>query len=116
MKPQTRKFSRFQKLILIYLTFVFFSVSFLNLLRSHKINTISLYSFSALVLGPTLFILIFILVPMGLFNKYLAPKIQVKNENLKKSWRIIKIVITCLIILWFILLFIAALYGLFIKK
>ena len=116
MKSQTKKFSWFQILILIYLTFVFFSVSFLNLLRSHKINAISLYSFSALVLGPILFILIFILVSMGLFNKYLAPKIQVKNENLKKSWRIIKIVITCLIILWFIVSFISFLYGFLIKK
>ena len=103
MKAQTRKFSWFQILILVYIIFIFFLTSS----RFIGINTISVLS--------SLVSTFFIFILMSLFNKYLAPKIHV-NENLKKSWRIIKIIIVCLIILWFISLFIAALYGFFIKK
>lgn len=100
MKRQWRRFSWFQKLILGYLVFI----GFLNGLLAGM-------SFDSIVdrlltgLDDAFVILAIGYLLMWLYNKYIAPRINVTNKTLKKSWLVIQIIVVCLIAFWLILFF-----------
>ena len=109
MKEQKRKLSWFQKVILSYITLL----GFLSGLAREMSSGSGIDIGSILAgLGDASATALIVYFFMWLFNKYLAPKINIKSKNLKKSWKIIQIIITCLIILWLILF----LFGPFFMK
>ena len=80
MKEQKRKLSWFQKVILWY----FVLLGFLSHLTPSLADG-DLYGGIAEGLGTGSSLLLITYFFMWLYNKYINPKINVKNKNLKKS-------------------------------
>jgi len=100
MKEQKRKLSWFQKVILSYITLLGFLSSLIR-----EISPGSGIDIGSIAggLGGALAIALIVYFFMRLFNKYLAPRINVTNKTLKKSWLVIQIITVCLIAFWLIL-------------
>ena len=98
MKEQTRKLSWFQKVILGYIVLL----GFLSRLTP-ALSEGDLYGGIAEGLGSGFAFLSITYFFMWLYNKYIAPRINVTNKTLKKSWLVIQIITVCLIAFWLIL-------------
>ena len=88
------KFSWFQKVVLAYFTILFLLQGYM---MGGGIASAIGYAFGGIVV---------IFLPMWLFNKFVVPKIKVNNKILIKSWLIIRIILTLLMLLW-VFLFVA---------
>lgn len=82
------KYSWFQIVLLIYFVILFF----FNRLHS----TLDI----AGSLGYALGIIFWLFLLMFLYNKFLRPKINIKNKTLKIIWLVIKILCTVYIMFW----------------
>ena len=109
MKEQKRKLSWFQKILLSYITLLGFLSSLAREISSG--SGIDSGSIAGGFGGASAIALIAYLF-MWLFNKYLIPRINIKSENLKKSWKVIRIIIVCLIAFWLVIFF----FGIFFVK
>ena len=109
MKEQKKKLSWFQKVILSYVTLLGFLSGLAREISSgSKIDIGSILAGLGDASATALIVYFF----MWLFNKYLAPKINIKSKTLKKSWKVIQIIVVCLIGLWLIVFF----FGMFTGK
>jgi hypothetical protein len=85
------KFSWFQKVVLAFFVFISF-------LQGYITGGDVFYAFGyASGVGIIIFFL------MWLFNKFFALKLKTENKVLIKSWQIIRIILTVMMILWIIL-------------
>ena len=105
MKEQKRKLSWFQKVILSYITLL----GFLYGLTKPMLEG-DLFGGVGEGIGSGLALLLITNIFMWLYNKFISPKINIESKTLKKSWRVIQIIVVCLIGLWLILFF----FGMFI--
>ncbi len=96
------KLSWFQKLIVAFLTFI----SSLNGLKQSIDYGIGVGSYAGAighVLGYAIGSAFIILLFMWLYNKFMAKRVKTNNLFLKKCWRIIQIIVACLMVIWFLL-------------
>ena len=105
MKEQKTKLSWFQKVILGYIVLVGFLYRFIPALSEGD-----LYGGIAEGLGSGFAFLLVTNILMWLYNKFIKPKINVQSNFLKKSWKVIRIIIVCLIILWLVIFFFGAFF------
>lgn len=97
-KTNVRKLSWFQYVILFYMSFL----GVASTVHNDILNGFSSGGIAGMLGTFVGFLAIYYLI-MYAYNRFVHPKIQVKNENLIKTWQIIRILITSLIGLWFII-------------
>ena len=105
---KTKKFTWFQKLIFGYLIVLSY---LMGLSQNHSVGYPIIETNWAGLIGYMLGMALVIYLFMWIYNKFISPRINIKNKIFKKSWIVIKIIVTCLIGIWFILFA----YGLWIR-
>src|SRR3989344_9251958 len=92
------KLNWFQKVVLAFFIFISFLQGFIKGDFTYDTYGTIAYSFGyALGVGSIILLLIW------MFNKFIALKLKTENKALIKTWQIIRIILTVLMLLWILL-------------
>ena len=108
------KLSRFQKVIFYFFIVLLFLGGLYKymIIEGGDVSTPRLKGFAIESgLTPAIISALILYFLMWIYNRFIRHRIKIKNKVLIKTWSVIRIIIICLIVLWFIITLIGFIIG-----